>query len=307
MEWTPEGVREYNTSNPLVVELGDRILIRCPSEGNYTFSNLWIQNHKRQYDECNCMAVPDENCDFMVAKNGQCILNVVNPVVSIRQNDAELNSVLNFKPGRLYYFTSYAPEQDLAGAYSEASMGGQCLDGLRMVIEVKELPTQPTTSETVEVSTGSTEISGSSEVPSTGGGTASRTGSTNIVSTEPSTDPITGTKYSIDEIILLPSRQLRDWHVVIIVVFGVSILALIVILVVGTVGMMLYKRRSLLAVNPEVDSIAKEEECPLEMVEASPDQSAVNPEVDSTEREERLKLGIYPTEKFDDPVDRMWS
>lgn len=280
VEWYPEGVRGYNTSNPLVVELGDKVILRCPREGNYTYSNVWIQNHEKQYNDCDCMAVPEQNCDPVVTKTALCAIGAADPIVRIIQNDAELNSVLNFNTGRLYYLTSYTAERSLAGAFSEMSMGGQCLDGLKMVMEVLEIPTQPMTADTVETSTVSTQV------PSAGEGTSTFPPN---VSTEPSMESITGTKDTIiiEQIVLLPSRELRDWHVAIIVVLGVSILALIAIFVVVALGIMLYRRRGRLAVNPVVDSTT-EDECKIDMTEA-----VLAPETSAS----------YPVEVFDDPLD----
>lgn len=279
VEWSPEGVREYTSSNPLVVQLGDNILFRCPTEGNFTYSNLWVQAHEQQIEDCDCLAVVGETCDPLVAKNAQCIPNTVDPTLHIIRNDAELNSVLNFRTGERYYLASYAPEQTLAGAYSPATMGGQCLDGLRMVMEVVDTPTQPTTTATVQTTMmNHTEPPSSDDVHTT---TNPFVGTTS----ESSKESTNGTEETVVEILLLPSQSLRDWHVVVIVVLGAAMLSLVLVLVIGGVSAMLYRRRGRLVVNPGGGSI----DCKLDMaaVASSPDKSS------------------YPVDVFDDPIDKV--
>lgn len=241
--WTPDGVREYNASNPLLVELGDRIVLECPRQGEYAYSNLWIQQHIEQYMNCNCMAILGENCDSMVAKNAQCLPQVPNPILTIRRNDAELNSVVNFNPGQLYYLTSYAPQANLSGAYSDVSMGGQCLEGLRMVIEVMELPTQPATTASDQNTTESAEepltnvetLSMSSSDENTGLSTEPYPPVTSSDENTRLTESLNATKDT--------SQEIRDWHVGVIVLMAAVIVAAVVIFVV-IIGVILCRRRT---------------------------------------------------------------
>ena len=288
VEWTPEGVRDYGASGPLLVELGDRIILECPKQGAFNYSNLWIQEHLEQYMACNCMAVLGENCDFMVAKNAQCIPGAPNPVLSIRRNDAELNSVVNFNPGQQYFLTSYAPERSLAGAYSEMSNGGQCLDGLKMVIEVMELPTQPATTYSDQ-----TEFT---EEPLTGVETdphPPESSSDENTDMEQTTELTTRTEATVPEIAVQSSREIRDWHVGVIVLLGAMVVAVIAIFIIVTVSITLYRRRG---VSPFLEKgtisafpVAENGETP------NPDPFPSCPEEKTT--------GDYPSAPFVDPVD----
>lgn len=276
--WTPDGVREYNSSNPLVVQLGDLIMLECPDEGAFSYSNLWILNHEGQFEQCDCSAVDGEDCNEASAKNSQCIpdVDVMDPILNIRRNDAELNSVFNFNPGKRYYLVSYAPEPSLAGAFSLATSGGQCLEGLKMVMDVAAIPTtKPTTTESVW---NATENTGA---PSTDDGvtvTSPATASGDSSSVESSEEVMTSTDETVVEIAILPSRQIRDWHIAVITVLGSVVLAFVVAAAVGTVSFMLYRRRGDPAIHQEGD-VCKED------LSKKSDKSS------------------YPVEVFKDPID----
>lgn len=283
LEWSPHGVRDYNTSNPLVVELGDRILFHCPPKGNFNYSNLWIQNHEEQFKQCDCLAVPGEACDYMVAKNGQCIPNALDVLtLTIKRYDADLGSVFNFSPGRRYYLASYAPERTLPGAYSEASSGGQCLDGLKMVIEIAEIPTEPTTAESFQNATETIEDPSTEEVTvytATSTASASGWGSGSAGMTEELTN---ATDKTVLEIVILQSQQIRDWHIAVIAVLGAVVLGLALAAALGAISFMLYRRRGEMVVNPE---LSVKEECKEKDVLTAADKSS------------------YPVEVFKDPID----
>jgi hypothetical protein len=254
--WNPEGVRQYNASNPLEVEIGDRILFECPAAGqDYDFSNLWIQalRNPEQFTSCSCVTVMEDDCSPNVAINGQCIPDTPNPVLHIDRNGRKLSSFLNFEDGQVYYLTSYAPEETLAGALSEQSMGGQCLDGLRMVIYVKAIPTQPVT--TAETDTEA--FTDGTEVPATEGGSRSGGAVTHNTRRDPEMDEMSGRDPEMDEmsgreggnpemnittVQEIPARRVRDWHIAAIVV--VIVVLIMVIAVAGvSVGVLFYRYR----------------------------------------------------------------
>lgn len=284
IDWTPEGVRGYNSSHPLVVELADRLLFSCPRTGSFTYSNIWIQTHQQQYDSCDCAAIPDDSsegdqsCDPDVLKNGQCV-NGLNfrPTLTIRKFDIDLDNVVNFVPGRRYYLASYARDNSLQAAFSDNLRGGQCLSGLRMVVEVMALPTTPPATETTDADYATTsslpDSSGSSGGGGGGGsgdpsGDGSRDGDDNagVGSSAGSgndgdgkTDEIsdkftTKPEESLPSVDLLASVAIRDWHISVIVILGVAIVSLVgVALPLAIVGVFFYRRRKSrdFAINPE--------------------------------------------------------
>lgn len=258
VEWTPDGVREYNSSNPLLVELGDRILYQCPSAGPYEYSNIWIQTHEIQFLQCDCTSVPGEECDPGVDRNGQCIRGAPNPTLTIRSSDLELHSVISFKPGQRYYIASYAPNGTLIGALSDTANGGQCLQGLRMAIEVMEIPTLPATTTTQSVSTVQSTVPTSTQentetqstatdplsyTPGSGSGIGSSTGSSDAVQSSTGNSTVAQS----------PLRSILDWHIAIIVVLAVLLVALPAAFVIAAlvIARVIFQRRGKLAVNPE--------------------------------------------------------
>lgn len=129
--------------------------------GEYTYSNLWIQRHEKQYEECNCMAVPDEPCDILSTRNGYCApdANSRELVVQVLRIDGNLGSVISFEPGP-FYFASYADVGNLTGALSDNPMGGQCEHGLRLALLVTGDPIETmTTPETTNQTTQDPEVS----------------------------------------------------------------------------------------------------------------------------------------------------
>ena len=242
--WTPDGVRMYNATNPLDVVLGDQLFIECPADGNYAFSNVWILQNITQYEQCDCMAEPGLSCDPIVDKNGQCIQNVPSsPKLPIINNDAHLNSVYNFLPGRTYYLVSFVSEQSTSGALSEDSSGGQCSDGLRMAFSIAMLPTEPIT--TTQLQNATTTDSMDSSMDSI---VDVSTPTTNEPSTTIARNFTTITKENLTttaftSILLLPSVAIRDWHILIIALLGTALVSLLVLYVIASLIFVFYRRR----------------------------------------------------------------
>lgn len=256
--WTPAGVARYNTSNPLLVELGDVIVFKCQRTGAFTYSNMWIHRYKVQYDQCNCLAVLGESCDPLEFRNGYCSPGIPSPKIKINRNDAELKNVFNFNPGVRYYIVSHTSEQTLNGSVSDVSTGGQCLQGLRLVVDVQELPTRGTipeiaTTESPLVSGPGNSVNGGpgnsvnggTEVTSPFSGGSGSNSSGQYSGTTDGNTTLTG-------IGILPARTIQDWHIALIAVLGTLLLLLVVVFLVAGAYLASKRMRSkTVNINPE--------------------------------------------------------
>ncbi len=157
MDWTPDGVKDYNSTNPLEVEIGDLLHLICPSEGPYMYSNLVVQFHQDQYDQCNCSTSSLVACRPYL-RNAFCAPPIRSVVINIKENPADLASVINYHPGNQYYLISYSLGENLANALSTSNIfaGGQCWDGLRLSIKVVSHAT--TSIATTSTTTASTKL-----------------------------------------------------------------------------------------------------------------------------------------------------
>ena len=143
LTWTPQGVSNYSETNPLVVELEDHVILRCDRSGEFTYSNLVLQQHRSQYDQCNCMTSDLISCNsenrvgYCATELGQDI------IIRIKGGDQTLSTAKTFSPGQVVYFISYANATNLVDSQRELFMGGDCTKGLKLVVMVANLRTQP--------------------------------------------------------------------------------------------------------------------------------------------------------------------
>lgn len=145
MDWTPDGVKNFNSTHPLEVELGDVLQLDCPVEGQFMFSNLVVQFHEDQYEQCNCVTSSMISCEN-VYRNGYCAPALGYLTVLINENSADLSSVINYHEGNQYYMMSYINNLSLKEAVDSYDFsGGQCLNGLRMSIRVSSKAVAATT------------------------------------------------------------------------------------------------------------------------------------------------------------------
>lgn len=131
VNWTSSGVADYrDPSNPLRTELSDMLELDCQDIN----SNLFIQTEQVQYDQCNASAGSG-----IYDYNGFCTPGVP-LMIALTENSQILMNTVNFENNHLYYFASYSTGQ-LGDAANEAiNSGGQCLDGLKMVLQIGEIP-----------------------------------------------------------------------------------------------------------------------------------------------------------------------
>ena len=235
---------QYNISSPLLVSLGDVLAFICPSQGKYVFSNIWVHKHPEQFIKCDCTASPEATCDAMVFRNGVCS-NSNMPLLIINNNNADLASVINFLPGERNYIVSHCSEQSLAGALTDDSSGGQCLEGLKMVVQVRGDPSLlPDTTTAADVD--------ATNVP-TGGGASGSGGNSDPKPTgdraAESTDPVTrsfsngGDAEGEEQVEIREALEIKDWHVAMIVVLGMALLVVTVSFVVGGALALIHWRR----------------------------------------------------------------
>lgn len=126
LNWTSDGVRDY-TSTPLRLALGDMLELIC----NENRSNLFIQAERIQYDSCNASAGSG-----VFNYNGLCF--PTNPVLlTFTENSQPLDNTVNFVNDHAYFLTSYS-EGDFRALDHTFTSGGQCEDGLKMIIVIGE-------------------------------------------------------------------------------------------------------------------------------------------------------------------------
>lgn len=132
--WTVQGVAAYNRLvTPLLVDDGDTIAFRCV---NASFSNIIFQTSAEQFTHCNsslgtkslvfadCRGTEREVTDNIEEASG-----------------SEITNIISYKQGETYYFTSYSNGFSAMSATADITSGGECLEGLRMVLEVRDAPT----------------------------------------------------------------------------------------------------------------------------------------------------------------------
>ncbi len=277
--WTPEGVKMYNSSNPLQVKLGDTFRFNCPSSGLYAHSTVWIQKREDQYKECDCLAGnPGGNCD-LIYKNGYCSPPVSTVILILNSNDASLSSFLSFNSGEQYYVVSYTSVLSLGGVASDISYGGQCLQGLKMSFTIAADPTEPVPTYASKGEDTTKEITDfTSDIPPTdvfSGDSGSGPGSNETTTTT-------------EEVLLdiLPSQGIQDWHIILIAVLIVIMFFIILAFVAAIV---VIRRRSY-----KLDITQKgDEKKPVE------DKVQDEPKI----RDDGVKG--YPNAVFDDPLDKL--
>jgi len=84
----------------------------------------------QQQDSCNTSVT---NGSHM--KVGECRGEPSEIRQEVTQNSGMLTGTVHYEPGRIYYFTSYS-DGTLLGSITRESFGGECLDGLKLAIEV---------------------------------------------------------------------------------------------------------------------------------------------------------------------------
>jgi len=149
--WTPQGVSNYSAANPLVVELEDQIVLKCDRSGKYAYSNLVLQQHRSQYDQCSCMTSDLTSCDSE-NRVGYCATELGQDIyIKIKGSDQALSSAKTFSQGQIVYFISYANATNLAESQRELFMGGDCSKGLKLVVMVADPRTQAPPPPTVPI------------------------------------------------------------------------------------------------------------------------------------------------------------
>lgn len=211
--WTPEGVRRYNATHPLLVNLRDILNLQCQRLGNYNYSNAWVHRDIEQYRQCSCAAVASAPCHRI----GSCAPEIGTGSIELRVNNdgADLDTISSYTAGRVYYLVSYSTNT-LQSALGEEKTGGQCVEGLKLAFAVAPLPSEP--SNTRPPPPGSGITSPSDILPSV-------------------TDPYGSGEVSsslIPQVTSVPNTGLtapfvfQDWHIAVIAVLGGIVLILLV-------------------------------------------------------------------------------
>lgn len=141
--WSIEGVQSYlAVESALKIQLGDNLFFLCP---NGSFSNIIYQTEEAQYDACNSSAV--SNGARITA--GTCFgRGADRAMIEIAQSSGEGSSIQQYRAGRKYFYSSYSDGSSLLNAHEQITSGGECLDGLKMVISVLPSATDPSSTST---------------------------------------------------------------------------------------------------------------------------------------------------------------
>ena len=306
VDWTPEGVRNYTSEHPLVVELRDIMVLVCDRNGDYAYSNLVVQHSRSQYDECNCMTAAKTSCESSL-RIGYCAMELSDDItVVIAHSHRELNSVVNFSPGEQYFFVSYSSSQDLGGSQSELFAGGDCSNGLKMSIMVAREMTQPPpttpTSSSNNVAANATEnIASSSKLGISTGAPDDRGKGRTEDNSKPKSNPDKlGSQVMQSE--LTPARKLKDWHIGAIVALAGLLLLLVVVFAV--VVFVVFKRHSAV-VAPSTDS----ENCGSDVpgIDDKVDLSGGTVVQNKGAETDNQTNTAYPEGIFHDPLDNLTS
>lgn len=215
VNWNLGGVSAYSLDNPLMVRLNDEVQLVCDgANGQFAYSNVVIQPHQSQYEQCNCMTSDLTSCDE-ANRYGFCAIELPDVVVRISRQSATLEAVFNFEPGKMAYFVSYANNATNAEeAQTQFLMGGDCTKGLKLPVMVEALPTTiPPTTPTTTIDDMGVTGSLSDALPLSSSTTANSgsdgdDNSTSSINPGNSTTNNTGDGNTGG----LDSGNLKDWH-----------------------------------------------------------------------------------------------
>jgi hypothetical protein len=130
--WTVDGVKNY-TDTPLEVMFGDVLTFKCDPD---IVSNFVYVESEEQYVSCNS-SIPGGK----VLKSGDC-LGMFAVANSFSQNIQRVSgagqTVVEYQAGKSFYFFSSADGS--FGSGEHPFIGGQCLDGLKMIVFVVSEP-----------------------------------------------------------------------------------------------------------------------------------------------------------------------
>ncbi|CAI7990764.1 hypothetical protein GBAR_LOCUS543 [Geodia barretti] len=150
LTWTVDGVKNY-TDTPLEVMFDDVLKLQCDPD---IISNFVYVESEEQYLNCNA-SIPGGK----VLKSGDCLAGF-DDADSISQNIQRLSgpgqAVVEYQAGKSFYFFSSADGS--IGSIEPPYIGGQCLDGLKMIVFVVSDQSPPPPTGVTAVQDGPTSI-----------------------------------------------------------------------------------------------------------------------------------------------------
>ena len=178
---------------------------------------------------------------------------------------------------------SYTHNETLAGVVDEVSYGGPCTRGLRMDLSIAAIPTEPTTTTASPTSPTTEMATEEATQPLTDTISSTMEGFSGESSSEPTVEKAT-TDVQLE---ILPSREIRDWHIGVVVTLSIAIIIVAASFIIVIVVVAKFCRRG----GKVVADLSEEK-----IVECNGSANVAGTDYKKKKRE-------YPTEIFEDPLN----